>query len=271
MPLPLEGKVAIVTGSSRGIGQGIALCLAQEGADVVVGARSDNAAANPLGTIERTAAEVRALGRRALSVKLDVTSDDEVRAAIDATMREFGRIDILVNNAGILGRMGDYWGGSPDVIDAYYRTNLRAPYVITQLVAPLMEAQGGGVVFNISSAAARFPEPPGPGWQPAPGRVSIGYGMTKVALNRWVVGVAGELMLHKVAIIALDPGLTVVERNLADPRPGVNYDEAQTPEYTGRAVTFLAQNPMPYTGQTLESAKVVAEHGLTITGMRPTL
>ncbi len=115
-------------------------------------------------------------------MKLDVTNDDEVRSAIDAALKNFGRIDILVNNAGITGMPGtEFWGGTPDALDAYYRTNLRAPFVITQLVGPIMEKHGGGAVFNISSGGASSPPPPEPGWKPSPGRVYVGYGITKAA------------------------------------------------------------------------------------------
>jgi len=272
MALPLEGKVALVTGSSRGIGKGIALCLAEDGADIVVCARSDSSAANPLGTIEKTAREIEALGRRALAVKLDVTDDGEIRSAVEAAMTGFGRIDILVNNAGITGMPGvEFWAGSPDALDAYYRTNLRAPFVATQLVGPIMERQGGGVIFNISSGSAAPPPPPNPGWKPSPSRVHVGYGITKAALNRFVAGVAGDLSMRNIAIISIDPGLTVVERNIVNPRPSVDYSQANTPETSGRAIAFLARDPMAYTGCVLESSNVVAEHKLTMTGMRPTV
>jgi NAD(P)-dependent dehydrogenase (short-subunit alcohol dehydrogenase family) len=238
----------------------------------VVCARSDAAAANPLGSIERTAGEIRALGRRALAVRLDVTDDDDVRNMADAVLREFGRIDILVNNAGRLGSGGgDFWDGSPAMLDDYYRINLRAPFFLTQLIAPHMAATGGGAVFNISSAGAHSPEPPTPGWTPSPGRIFVGYGITKAGLNRWVAGVAGELMLHNVAIMAIDPGLTVVERNLANPRPGVDYAAANTPETTGRAIAFLCRDAMAYTGRVLVSREVVDEHKLTLTGRRPSV
>ncbi len=272
MALPLEGKIAVVTGSSRGIGKGIALCLAQEGADVVVCARSDASAANPLGSIEKTAGEIRALGRRALPIKLDVTDDAEVRAMVGTVMKEFGRIDIMVNNAARMGQGGgDFWGSSPDSIDAYYRTNLRAPYLITLLVAPIMEAQGGGAIVNITSGGANLPRPPKPDFQLSAGRTYVGYGITKAALNRWVAGIAGELLLHKVAIMAVDPGRTVVERNMVKPIPGVDYSTAEMPETTGRAIAFLCRNPMAYTGQVLVSRAVVDQNGLTLTGMRPSL
>jgi NAD(P)-dependent dehydrogenase (short-subunit alcohol dehydrogenase family) len=272
LTLPLEGKVAFITGSSRGIGKGIALCLAEDGADIVVCARSDASAANPLGSIEKTAREIEALGRRAIAVKLDVTNDDDVRGAVDTAVNTFGRIDILVNNAGITGMPGvEYWNGTPDALDSYYRTNLRAPFMITQLVGPIMERQGGGAVFNISSGGASSPPPPQPGWSASAGRVYVGYGISKAGMNRWVAGVAGDLMLRNIAIIAIDPGLTVVERNMVNPRPGADYSQANTPETSGRAIAFLARNAMAYTGRVLESSQVVAENNLIMTGVRPTL
>jgi 3-oxoacyl-[acyl-carrier protein] reductase len=270
MVLPLEGKVALVTGSSRGIGKGIALCLAEDGCDVVVGARSDASAANPLGSIEKTASEIEALGRRALALKLDVTRDDEVKDAIDAALRAFGHIDIVVNNAAKMGvEGGDFWGGSIETMDSYYQTNLRAPFMITQLVGPIMEKQGGGAIFNITSAGANSPAPPQPGWTPSPGRTFVGYGITKAAMNRWVAGVAGELSMRNIAIIAIDPGLTVVERNIANPRVSVDYSRANTPETSGRAIAFLARDAMAYTGRVFESSKVVAEYSLPMSGMMP--
>ena len=270
MALPLEGKVALVTGSSRGIGKGIALCLAEDGADIVVCARSDASAANPLGSIERTAREIEALGRRALPLKLDVTNDDDVRAAVNTALRHFGHIDIVVNNAARMGvDGGDFWGGSVDTMDSYYKTNMRAPFLITQLVGPHMEAQGGGAIFNITSGGANLPAPPKPGWTPSPGRTFVGYGITKAAMNRWVAGVAGELSMRNIAIIAIDPGLTVVERNIANPRASVDYSKANTPETSGRAIAFLARDAMTYTGRVLISSEVVAENKLPMSGMMP--
>jgi dehydrogenase/reductase SDR family protein 1 len=272
MALPLEGKVAIVTGGSRGIGKGIAICLAEAGADVAVAARSDDAAANPLGSINKTAREIEEIGRKALAVKLDVTDDEQCRAAVEQVRREFGRIDILVNNAARMGfGGGDYWGSTPENIDAYYKTNLRAPYYLTLLVAPIMEEQGGGAVFNITSGGANLAPPPKPDFQLSPGRTYVGYGITKAAMNRWVTGVAGELLLHKVAIVAVDPGRTVVERNIVTPLPGVDYSDANTPETTGRAIAFMAENPMAYTGRVVVSKQLVDDNKLTLTGRMPSL
>ena len=97
----------------------------------------------------------------------------------------------------------------------------------------------------------------------------MGYGITKAALNRWVAGVAGELRLRNIAIVAVDPGRTVVERNIVNPIAGVDYTTANSPEVTGRAVAFICRDAMAYTGRVVESKALVDEHGLTMTGIVP--
>ena len=85
-------------------------------------------------------------------MKLDVTNDDEVRQVVESIQRDFGHLDIVVNNAARMGQGGgDFWGSSPENLDAYYRTNVRAPYLITTLVGPHMEQIGGGAIINITS------------------------------------------------------------------------------------------------------------------------
>lgn len=262
---PLEGKVAIVTGASRGIGKGIALELAKNGANVVVAARSEDAAANPFGTIQKTVDEINALGAgKAVAMKLDVTDDANCKQVVEETVKQFGRVDIVVNNAARMGYQGgDFWGGGPEDLDPYYQTNLRAPYLMTLLAGPHMEKQGGGLIVNVTSGGGNLPAPPKPDYKLPPSRTYVGYGITKSALNRWATGVAGELMLHKIAIINLDPGRTLVERNAAGVGPqGVDYTDANTPETSGKAVAFMAQEPMKYTGRIMESRKVVEENNL---------
>src|SRR5690242_8334432 len=98
----LTGRVAVVTGASRGIGKALALRLAREGADVVVAAKSEQSTEKLPGSIHETAAEIRALGRRALAVATDVRDEDAIRNMVERTISELGRLDILVNNAGAI-------------------------------------------------------------------------------------------------------------------------------------------------------------------------
>ncbi|MFP6656131.1 MAG: SDR family oxidoreductase [Myxococcota bacterium] len=145
----LDGKVAIVTGSGRGIGAGTALAFAEAGADVVLSART-------ISQLEETAEKIRALGRRALVVPCDVLKAEQRKILVDQALSEFGRLDILVNNAG-------GWPPKPtlatteDEFEACFRFNVTTAFAMTRLAVPKMvETTGFGSVVNISSAAGRF-------------------------------------------------------------------------------------------------------------------
>jgi NAD(P)-dependent dehydrogenase (short-subunit alcohol dehydrogenase family) len=269
MALPLEGKVAIVTGSSRGIGKAIALELAREGADIVVVARSEQSTEERPGSIGETSEAVRGLGRRALTIRTDVTNDEQVREMVERTMAEFGKIDILVNNAGVMGGGAAFVGGDPGLLDHFYRTNIRAPYVLAQLVSARMADRGGGVIFNISSGAARLPGPPEPPRETEAQREGAGpsglgpvYGMSKAALDRFGAGIAQELISHNIAVITVYPGFTITERVARTLRPGSDTSTAEKPEVTAKAIAFLCRDPMAYTGRIVTSREIVEQNGL---------
>src|ERR1051326_5635491 len=197
MTLLLDGKTALVTGSSRGIGKAIALQLAADGADIAVCARSEQSGQLP-GSIGETAAAIEAMGRRALAIRCDVTSDDDCRTAVDLAMDAFGKIDILVNNAGGAGPRSSFLDGDAQGIDFNYRLNLRAPWVLSQLAGRKMADAGGGIIINLTSGSARNQAPPQPGSPPRTGGFNVpAYGTTKAALDRWGTAVAEELMQNK--------------------------------------------------------------------------
>jgi len=161
----LDGRVAIVTGSGRGIGAGPALAMAEAGADVVVCARSEE-------QIEETAKKVRATGRRALAVRCDVTKRDQVENVVSSTLAEFGRLDVLVNNAGGWPPK-DALRTSEKEFETAFRFNVTTAFVLTRLCVPhMVETTGAGSVINISSVAGR---------QHSPGFVA--YGTAKAALS----------------------------------------------------------------------------------------
>jgi NAD(P)-dependent dehydrogenase (short-subunit alcohol dehydrogenase family) len=144
----LDGKVAVVTGSSKGLGRAMALGFAEAGADVVVASRK-------LEPCEEVAAEVRALGRRALAVSCHVGDWDQCGALVDATLAEFGRIDVLVNNAGIAPVPPSLLDVTPELFDKTIAVNLKGPLRLTALAAQHMPA--GGAVINVSSKASVHP------------------------------------------------------------------------------------------------------------------
>lgn len=151
---PLLGRVAIVTGAGRGIGRGIALCLACDGADIVL-ADLDGGGAQDVGD------EITSLGRSALAITCNVTDSGQVRDLVERTLDRFAKIDILVCNAGVMGAPG--WqqehGSRPIDWDVTYEVNLKAQFLCAEAVAPHMIARRSGKIVNIASSAARVPGP----------------------------------------------------------------------------------------------------------------
>jgi NAD(P)-dependent dehydrogenase (short-subunit alcohol dehydrogenase family) len=186
----LAGTVAIVTGASRGIGAGIAERLAQAGADVAVGARA--ADDRPGSTVAR----IRALGRRAVPVRLDVRDAAQVTAAMDATVDTLGRLDILVNCAGVQ-PTSPLTNLSEEDWDALFATNARGVFLCTREAARVFVAQGGsGAVVNVASIE---------GLQPAWGHSH--YSASKAAVIMHTRAAALELGAHGIRVNAVSPGL----------------------------------------------------------------
>src|SRR6516164_5424344 len=146
--MELEGQVAIITGAGRGIGRATALELGRMAADIVI-AELDRANA------ERTAAEVRGLGRRALVVPTDVTSRNDLGAMVEQTRAEYGRINILVNNAGIY-RAAETLDITEEHWDAVMNINAKAVFFASQAVLPTMIAQKSGVIVSLASMAGKI-------------------------------------------------------------------------------------------------------------------
>jgi citronellol/citronellal dehydrogenase len=190
----LDGKVAIVTGASRGVGEYMAVELAKEGCHIVAAARTEAAEQSKLeGTIGETAAELQKLGVRALGVRCDVTDEESIDAMVRRTLDEFGRIDILINNAGIMApaKLVDMplkrW-------DIMWKVNVRGAIACSKAVLPTMIAQRDGVIINISSIAAD-----------QDGAGNISYMLTKHALRELAAGLASEEKAHNIRVFALSP------------------------------------------------------------------
>jgi len=243
----LEGKMALVTGASRGIGRGIALCLAAEGADVVVNycTHSDEA--------QEVVETISALGRRALSVQADVAQREAVAGLIAATVESFGRLDIAVANAAYTIRepvLEADWEHVQQVsqvsqFGVFHTCQLAARQMVTQAGA----GAGGGKIVIISSILEEVP---------APG--SAAYNMAKAAINHLGRTMAAELASHHINVNMVNPGWidTPGERRFASEEQlrqageRIPWGRLGTPEDIGRAVVFLVSDEADYiTGATL--------------------
>jgi len=188
----LSGQVVIITGASSGIGEATARRLVRGGAKVVISARRQD-------RLDALARELDPSGAAVLAVAGDVTSDADRRRLVEATQAKFGRIDGLVNNAGY-GTRGPVEIIPVDAIRRNFETNVFALVALTQLVLPVMRAQGGGCVVNIGSVAGRIARP-----------LSSVYDATKHALEALTDGLRGELEPFGVRVTLIRPGFIVTE------------------------------------------------------------
>ena len=170
----IDGKVAIVTGAGRGIGAACARGLAEAGADVVLASRTRE-------QLDEVAAEIRAMGRRAIVVPTDVVDNDEVAALVPAAVEEFGRVDIVINNAGGTAPR-PFLDTSPGYLERSFHFNVTTAFVLTKAAVPVMLEQGGGTVVNISSTIGRLRD-----------RGFVAYGTAKAALTHMTRLMAADL------------------------------------------------------------------------------
>lgn len=242
----LDGKVAIITGSSRGIGRALALAFAAEGAAVVVAARSDERPAIPgmSGTIHETADTIAARGGTALPVRCDLTREEDIIALVQQTIQEFGRIDVVVNNAGTLlpALIADT---STRRWDTMFHLNVRAPFLLAREALRHMIPVRRGSIINVTGGAYQMI---------APGLTH--YGATKAALNRFSVGLAEEVRQHNIAVNVLDPGPTKSDGATFQAPPDKDWSGWAEVEDIGPPALLLAQQDAAgITGQLLERAE----------------
>jgi citronellol/citronellal dehydrogenase len=262
--MSLRGKVAIVTGSSRGIGKAMALGLAQEGASVVVAARSEMERPGLPGTIHATVAEIEALGGKALAVRCNVREEESIYAMVQQTMEAFGRIDVLVNNAAVA-TYHPFLETTVKEWDLVIDIDLRAPFICCKAVVPIMIEQGGGSIVNISSHAATNIFSSTLGADPTVGIAMMGqaYGAAKAGLERFSWGLAAELGRYNIAVNVLKPVRPVLTEGFQSQRPDADFSSWATPEDMVKAVIFLAQQDAHgLSGAVVAAEEIVRRLGL---------
>jgi len=194
----LEGRVAIITGASRGIGRAIALGLARQGCGVVIAAKTTEPTNKLPGTIYTVAAEAEALGGQALPVQVDVRDEAQLEALVAGTLERFGRVDLLVNNAGAL-----HWQGILDTpakrFDLVMAVNARAAFLCCRAVLPAMIRQRRGHIVNMS---------PPLDLTMVPGRIA--YAISKLGMTLLTHGLAEEVRASNIAVNSLWP-VTIIE------------------------------------------------------------
>ncbi|MBM4202765.1 MAG: SDR family NAD(P)-dependent oxidoreductase [Gammaproteobacteria bacterium] len=197
----LAGKVAVVTGASRGIGEAVALRYAMEGARVVVSARTVEEGQHLLpGSISATVKRIRDAGGEALAVRADISREEDRMGLIDAAEAAFGPVDILVNNAAVT-----FYAPVVDFVEKKFRLMMEvqvwAPYQLSQRVLPAMVQKRSGWILNVSSHAAIHPE------KTLGRKGGSVYGMCKAALERFTTGLAVEHYDDNIGVNVISPGL----------------------------------------------------------------
>jgi NAD(P)-dependent dehydrogenase (short-subunit alcohol dehydrogenase family) len=272
-----EGKVALVTGASRGIGKAIAVHLARAGFDVALAARTlhegearehsstlKRSDVSPLpGSLDETATLVEAEGRRALKVVMDLTDRSTLAPGVDEVLSAWGRIDVLVNNGRYIGpgHMDQLLDTPVELLDLHLEANVMAPVILTKLVLPQMLERGDGYIVVITSGAGAS-DPPAPagngGW-------GLGYAMSKGAVHRLAGIVAVELGERGIVGFNLHPGFVTTERILIDMAPfGFDGSTGAPPDVIGAAAAWLVTEPeaRALNGTWIEGQELCAERNL---------
>ena len=268
----LSGKVALVTGASRGVGRGIALGLGEAGATVYVTGRTGSRGASPGGfgdTLQTVADAVTRAGGQGIAVLCDHTDDAQSRALFDRIRSEQARLDILVNN--VWGGYEHFYDGTEFWLehgfwdmpfarwDKMFDSGVRAHFTASALAVPMMIAQQSGLIVTVSYFAAQRADK------------GVAYGAAKAADDHMVRCMAHELRPHNVAAVTLYPGLVRTESVLAAAEH-FDMSNSESPEFQGRVVAALAADPaiMAKTGRVFVAAQVALDYGFTdIDGLQP--
>jgi NAD(P)-dependent dehydrogenase (short-subunit alcohol dehydrogenase family) len=276
----LAGRVAVVTGASRGAGRGIALALGEAGATVYVAARTRRGGPAPAdgapGTVDETAESVTAQGGRGVAVACDATRPGEVQALFARVQEEQGRLDLLVNAAwggnesyrvvgethtfeGTVAFDAPFWDQSLTRWDEMITAGVWPTVLASRFAAPLLVRQKRGLIVHVTDGIApRY-------------RGNLYWDLSHEAINRLAHAMAEELRPHGVACLAITPGFMRTERvlrHLGTDEAGWHrlplLKDSETPQYVGRAIAALAADPavLERSGSLLSSGDVAKEYGL---------
>lgn len=257
----LDGKVAIVTGASRGIGKAISLLFAAEGAKVVCAARTLGEGEHILeGSLSTTVSEIQKTGGIALAVQTNVSDEESCARLVETARQEFGPADVLVNDAAL-----SYYIPIKDYpVKRWIRAfavNVHGPFMLAQKVLPDMIGRQGCAIVNVSSGAAIGP---GRGPYKSTGMGGTMYGATKAAIERFTQGLAEEVYQYGISVTCVSPSMVV-------PTPGTVYHKivtgmddpsGESPEMMAKAILLLATESLDkVTGRVTYSQEILKEFG----------
>jgi NAD(P)-dependent dehydrogenase (short-subunit alcohol dehydrogenase family) len=248
--MELKGKVALVTGASRGVGAAAAVALARAGCDVACAARATRDAPLKLaGTLDDTVDRVAAAGGRGLAVPTNLAVEAEVVRMVQRTAEHFGRLDILINNAAIT------FVGDLNIPlkrhDLIMEVNLRAPLVAIREAVPHMIGAGEGAIINLSSGASL---------SPIPGLMS--YGISKIGLERLTVDVANQLQKHRIAVNCFRIDIPCASEGFVANTPGADRSDWEPCEVPAEGLVWLLRQPPSFSGHLLSMNQLRKTYGI---------
>ena len=248
--MTLDGRVAFITGATRGIGKDIAIRLAEEGVKVVVTGKTVEPKPDLPGTIHETASEIEAVGGEALPLKLDVRHDDEIQDCINQTIDRWGRLDILINNAGAI-HLAEVMDTPPKRFDLLMGVNARAAYACSYYALPhMMENQWGHILM--ASPPIEIDK--------APGRAA--YGLSKIGMTFIAKSLADEVAHHNIGVNAFWP-VTMIESQATKHFEMGDETMWRDPSILSDTVlAIIRRDPSECTGNAFYDEDILAEEGI---------
>ena len=248
--MDLNGKVALVTGASRGVGAATAVALAEAGARVACAARATDVSPVPLpGTLDDTVRRIEAVGGIGLAVPTNLAVEADVDAMVATTIERLGRVDVLVNNAAIT-FPGDL-ALAMKRYDLIMAVDLRAPLVAMRAVIPGMTERGEGAIVNVSSLAAL---------NYFPGQMA--YGMAKAGLEHLTMSAAAQLRPSGITVNTFRIDIPVASEGFLAAMPDVDHSDWEPPEVAAEGIVWMLRQSRQYTGHNAGMARLRAEHGI---------
>jgi len=251
----LQNKTVFITGGSRGIGRAIALKLAEQGANIVIAAKSIEENPKLGGTIFSVAKEIEALGSKALAVQVDIRNEEQIKAAVEKTVETFGGIDILINNASAI-QLTDTLRTESKRFDLIHDINVRGTFLVAQACLPHLKKSSNAHIITLSPPINMVPRWLGP---------HVAYTMSKFCMSMMAIGWAEEFKNDGISSNALWPKTTIdtaAVRNLLGGEMLANM--SRTPDILADAVLYIVtKERLTYSGNTFIDEEVLAKEGIT--------